>query len=235
MVESEGGEGLPSATTALISSTTSMGWASGLVRGFLSYRQSTSVMRKSRSAWTIAAVIADSVSLSPNLISDTASVSFSLTMGITPMSSSSVRVFRALRYRDCYVWVSKGFGGSSSSRLTSAISLLVRRICAIGCRRWVNKLSQRLINRHWPMAANAYRVVSKYGFKTSPYQTNLKSGHVFWSLFHIHPPETNTNGSRRHNDYSVPIFSQLHRSLDYETEDRKKRLMALFIHNGACS
>lgn len=40
----------------------------------------------------MAAVMAESVSLSPNLISDTASVSFSLTMGITPMSSSSLMV-----------------------------------------------------------------------------------------------------------------------------------------------
>lgn len=35
-----------SASMEEISSTTSIAWASGLVRGFLSYRQSTSVMRK---------------------------------------------------------------------------------------------------------------------------------------------------------------------------------------------
>lgn len=81
-----------------MSSTTSMGWASGLDRGFLSYRQSTSVMRNSKSAWTIAAVMADRVSLSPNLISETARVSFSFTMGMTPMSSSSLKVLCAFRY-----------------------------------------------------------------------------------------------------------------------------------------
>ena len=35
-----------SASRDLTSSTTSIAWASGLVRGFLSYRQSTSVIRK---------------------------------------------------------------------------------------------------------------------------------------------------------------------------------------------
>ena len=83
-----------------MSSTTSMGWASGCVRGFLSYRQSTSVMRNSRSAWTMPAVMADRVSLSPNLISETARVSFSFTMGMTPRSNSSLKVFCAFRYLD---------------------------------------------------------------------------------------------------------------------------------------
>jgi hypothetical protein len=95
-----GDGGVPSATRAEMSSITSMGWASGLVRGFLSYRQSTSVMRNKRSACTMAAVMAERVSLSPNLISETASVSFSLTMGMTPMSRSSLMVFWALRYLD---------------------------------------------------------------------------------------------------------------------------------------
>jgi len=40
--------------------------------------------------------------------------------------------------------------------LTLAISFLVRRIWAMGCLRWVNRLSQRLISRHWPIAASAY-------------------------------------------------------------------------------
>lgn len=42
--------------------------------------------------------MADRVSLSPNLISDTAMVSFSLTMGMMPMSNSSLNVFWAFRY-----------------------------------------------------------------------------------------------------------------------------------------
>lgn len=42
----EGMGDLPSASSIEISSTTSMALASGLVRGFLSYRQSTSVIRK---------------------------------------------------------------------------------------------------------------------------------------------------------------------------------------------
>lgn len=39
---------------------------------------------------------------------------------------------------------------------TSAISFLVSRIWATGCDRWAKRLSQRLISRHWPIAANAY-------------------------------------------------------------------------------
>lgn len=46
----------------------------------------------------MAAVIADNVSLSPNLISDTAKVSFSLTIGMAPISSNAEKVFCALRY-----------------------------------------------------------------------------------------------------------------------------------------
>lgn len=45
------------------------------------------------SAWIIAAVIAERVSLSPNLISATAKVSFSLTIGMTPCSSKALNVF----------------------------------------------------------------------------------------------------------------------------------------------
>lgn len=75
-----------------MSSTISMGLASGLLLGFLSYKQSTSVMRNKRSACIMAAVIAERVSLSPNLISETARVSFSFTMGMTPMSNSSLTV-----------------------------------------------------------------------------------------------------------------------------------------------
>ena len=43
----------------------------------------------------------------------------------------------------------------SSGRLTSAMSFLVKSICATGCCRWANRLSQRLISRHCPTAASA--------------------------------------------------------------------------------
>jgi hypothetical protein len=39
--------------------------------------------------------------------------------------------------------------------LTSAMSLLVSRICAMGWRKCANRPSQRLIKRHWPIAARA--------------------------------------------------------------------------------
>lgn len=50
----------------------------------------------------MAAAMADRVSLSPNLISATARVSFSLTIGITPISRSSLIVLTALIY--CERW-----------------------------------------------------------------------------------------------------------------------------------
>lgn len=46
------------------------------------------------------AVTAERVSLSPNLISDTDTVSFSFTIGITPAASSAESVEVAFRYRD---------------------------------------------------------------------------------------------------------------------------------------
>ena len=64
--------------------------------GFSVQRHSTSVQRNNQSASTIAAVIADSVSLSPNFISDTDTVSFSFTIGITEDVNKETRVFVAL-------------------------------------------------------------------------------------------------------------------------------------------
>lgn len=57
-------------------------------------------------------------------------VSFSLTIGTTPMLSSSVRVLTALRYL-----------------VRSEMSPLVKRIWAIGCDNWEKRLSQRAIRR----------------------------------------------------------------------------------------
>lgn len=91
------------------------------------------------------------------LLTETARVSFSLTMGITPILSSSTNVFWALRYcvRCPHQHESRMFLQILRS-LTSAISFLVSKIWATGCRRCPNKLSHRLISRHCPTAANAY-------------------------------------------------------------------------------
>ena len=79
-------------------STVSMRVALGSVAGLAVYKPSTSVRRKSHCASTSAATCADRVSLSPNLSSSTATVSFSLTIGTTPMSKSAAKVFLARTY-----------------------------------------------------------------------------------------------------------------------------------------
>jgi len=66
-------------------------------RGSPSYRPSTSESRMSAPARVTCATSAASRSLSPNLISSVATVSFSLTTGSTPSSSSRSRVRWALR------------------------------------------------------------------------------------------------------------------------------------------
>ena len=78
---------------------------------------------------------------------ETAKVSFSFTIGITPILRSSVNVFCAFRYCVRYCFLSRPYTLSISHSLrTSAMSFLVRSIWATGCRRWANRLSQRLIN-----------------------------------------------------------------------------------------
>jgi hypothetical protein len=51
------------------------------------------------------------------------------------------------------------------------------------------------------------------------------------SLLYIHTPEPNADGSRRNNDYSMAILSKLYSCINNEGENRKKRLMSLFIDN----
>jgi hypothetical protein len=68
-------------------------------RGGSVYSPSTSVRITSRSAATRFTTVAERLSLSPKRISSVATVSFSLTMGTTPSSSSLSNVCRALRNR----------------------------------------------------------------------------------------------------------------------------------------
>lgn len=69
-------------------------------------------------------------------LTETETVSFSLTIGTTPMDSSSENVFCALRYRvRCRGSISlSGFSRMmrEACELTSEISIRVRRICAMG-------------------------------------------------------------------------------------------------------
>jgi hypothetical protein len=49
----------------------------------------------------------------------------------------------------------------------------------------------------------------------------LQLGEMFWSLIDVHPPEPNTNGSRRDDDDLVPIFPQFHSRFHYRRQDGK--------------
>lgn len=88
----------PRRRTARIPLTHTQQHTGTLTRGSLVYTASTSVNMKYQSAPTTAATCAPRLSLSPNISSCTATVSFSFTMGITPRRSSSPRVLRAFRY-----------------------------------------------------------------------------------------------------------------------------------------
>ena len=77
---------------SVISSTRGIRRASGFSRGLPVYRPSISLTSTSASASTRRATVADRLSLSPKRISSTATVSFSLTMGTTPSSSSRWKV-----------------------------------------------------------------------------------------------------------------------------------------------
>ncbi len=84
-------------TSAVTASTVSITRASRSVAGSPVYSPSTSVSSTRRSASMREATSALRLSLSPTLISSTATVSFSLTMGSTPKRSSASSVLRALR------------------------------------------------------------------------------------------------------------------------------------------
>ena len=66
--------------------------ASGRLRGSPVSTPATSLRITSICAWTIEATSDESMSLSPKRISSTATVSFSLMIGITPEASSVVMV-----------------------------------------------------------------------------------------------------------------------------------------------
>jgi hypothetical protein len=55
------------------------------------------------------------------------------------------------------------------------------------------------------------------------------------SFFDVHPPQADSNSARRDNDDLVAILPQPNGRLDNETEDGKKRLVALFVHDRASS
>ena len=73
-----------------------MGVAKGSTRGSAEYNLSTSVSKNNQSALTKLATKADKVSLSPNFNSSVATVSFSLTIGITPKSNKALKVLLTL-------------------------------------------------------------------------------------------------------------------------------------------
>ena len=85
-----------SSTAGVISSTRGMRRAWGFFRGSLSYRPSMSVRMMSPWAPHSPATTAERVSLSPKFLPSSSwvsTVSFSFTTGMTPMESSSRKVF----------------------------------------------------------------------------------------------------------------------------------------------
>ncbi len=85
--------------SSVISSTTGMNSAFALRLGLYVNKPSMSESKISKSAPRLLATNADNVSLSPNFSSSTATVSFSLIIGITPDLSNVINVFLMLRYR----------------------------------------------------------------------------------------------------------------------------------------
>ena len=80
-------------------------------------------------------------------------MSFSLTIGMTPMDNSSENVFFAFRYLVRYAHQLNFF--EVEIELTSEISIRVRRIWAIGWSKCEKRLSQSAMSRPWPIAARA--------------------------------------------------------------------------------
>ena len=97
--------------SGVIPSTTGMNFASALPRGSAVYSPSMSESSTSRSACTVAATMAERVSLSPMTISSVAMVSFSLMTGSAPSSSS--------RYRVLWKWARR-VSSSTSLPVTSS-------------------------------------------------------------------------------------------------------------------
>ncbi len=87
-----------SSSSGVIASISFINFTFFSARGSAEKKPSTSVKITNWSASTLLATSAESRSLSPNLISSTATVSFSFTTGTTPRLRSVNRVFLALRY-----------------------------------------------------------------------------------------------------------------------------------------
>lgn len=153
-------------------------------------------------------------------------------MGTTPISNNCSKVFWALMYWVLCLGVRKlNHAYNCVSRLTSAISFLVKRICATGTRRCENKLSQRLISRHWPTAASACRVqlsasltiTSSFLILTPSFSRRLSSylysRQVCWPLVPVHPSQPNANSTRRDQYHTVAIFAQSCYRLDNQCQN----------------
>jgi len=153
--------------------------------------------------------MAERVSLSPNLISETARVSFSLTIGITPISRSSLMVLTALRYWErCGFGVSwvRDRGGEREGDHTSAISFRVSRIWAMGWRSWSNSLSHRLMSRHCPIAAKAWDMLAGLSHTWDHETTDLDAGQMLRPLREIHPAQSHANGARGDEYHPMSIL-----------------------------
>ena len=136
---------------ASIFSTTGMSSAVGSSEGFAVYRPSISERVTQRSADTRQLTSAASVSLSPNLISSTVVVSFSLTMGTTPSSTRRVSASRACRYED-----------------RRAVSWRVSRTREVLSPAARNTSSYAADRMHCPTEAHACRLGMSAGLRSNP-------------------------------------------------------------------
>jgi hypothetical protein len=127
-------------TSSVRCSTTGMRMAVGSVWGSAVNKPGAPVKSTTTSAFTRPAVAAARVSLSPSLISATPTVSFSLMIGTTPFSKSTMSACWALRQRRRSLrssWVSRIWATSTSNQSKAWAQRPMRRDCpaaAAACR-----------------------------------------------------------------------------------------------------
>lgn len=178
----------------------------------------------------MAAVIADSVSLSPNLISDTARVSFSFTMGMTPMSNNSLNVLCAFWYLErcdgphCQLLRCPFMAETVTQRRevpgNTHIGYVVPR---------QQDLGDGLLQVLEEAVPDAHQAALADGGE------GLQLGEVLGALLLVHAAQADADGARGDDDDAVAILAQLVGGLGYEREVGEVRLVRLLVDDGACS
>jgi hypothetical protein len=167
----------------------------------------------------------------------TETVSFSLTMGTTPIESSFLSVFTAFKYLVRLKFIQISWQIRLGKKLTSEMSPLVNNTWAIGCSSCPNKLSHSAIRRPCPIAARAFLGIdlSRHNELNRGLKTNLFSDQIPWSRIQIHSSQTNTNCPRTDKDDIVSTFFEFYHCFDNRREYRNEGLMSRFVHDGRSS